>query len=159
IPGTSYPYTFNGRRPDGSSDVEGTWQWVVTATDDLGRPSTAQRTFTLNNTLGFVTVKPAILRAYPKVPSVVIGYRLSRTAKVTLGIQSAVGALVRTRATTTNLAGDVAVAWDGRDANGALVPTGAYVAHVIATSKIGTVDQSALFQVQRVAPPKKPKKR
>jgi hypothetical protein len=160
VPGSSYPYTFNGRRADGSSDLEGTWQWLVSATDDLGRASSAQRTFTLDNTLGFVSVKPAVLRAYPNGPSLVIGYRLSRTARVTVSIQNTVGALVRTLTTTTNVAGDVAVAWDGRNANGAVVPTGAYVAHVTATSKIGTVDQSVLFQVQRVAPPpkKKPKK-
>ena len=36
----------------GRPGAEGTWRFVVSATDDLGRASTMERTFSLNNTLG-----------------------------------------------------------------------------------------------------------
>src|SRR6266542_2679387 len=52
VPGV-YAITWTGRRPDGTSDAEGVYHWVVQATDDEGRPSTVDRRFAINNTLGF----------------------------------------------------------------------------------------------------------
>jgi hypothetical protein len=36
----------------------GRWRWVVTAVDDLGRKSSVERSFWLNDTLGYMRVAP-----------------------------------------------------------------------------------------------------
>src|SRR5262249_52891619 len=41
---------------DGAGAPEGRYHWNVTATDDQGQVSTADRAFTLDNTLGFLRV-------------------------------------------------------------------------------------------------------
>jgi hypothetical protein len=156
----NYPFTFTGRRSDGSAETAGRWQWLVTAVDDRGQASSAERDFTLNDTLGFLAVKPGLLKVWKGGPNrLVVSYRLARPARVTVSIESSVGAPVRTLISATAPAGDVAVEWDGLDSEAIPVPTGAYVVRVSATNQIGTVDQSALFRVQRVAPPKKPVKK
>ena len=40
----------------------GRWRWVVTATDDLGQKSSVERSFWLNDTLGFMRVAPTAVK-------------------------------------------------------------------------------------------------
>src|SRR5207302_7505212 len=50
-PGT-YPFTWTGRTADGRPELEGRWQWFVTATDDQGQTSSIDRIFWLNDSIG-----------------------------------------------------------------------------------------------------------
>ena len=49
-PGT-YRFSWSGATTTSTPAVEGLWRFAVTATDDQGRVSQAERTFALNNTL------------------------------------------------------------------------------------------------------------
>ena len=62
----TYPLDWPGVRADGTPELEGRWRWMVTATDDTGAASTAERAFQLNRTLGFAApVVPAACRSAP----------------------------------------------------------------------------------------------
>jgi len=54
-PGT-YRFTWPGTRPDGSVEAEGKWRFNVSATDTTGQSSSADRLFTLNQTLANLTL-------------------------------------------------------------------------------------------------------
>ena len=71
------------------STQEGTWRWDVSATDDLGRTSTIERTFRYDTTLRAVAVPRSATR------SVRVGFTLARPAQVTLRIETASGVVVR----------------------------------------------------------------
>ena len=70
-------------------DVEGTWRWRITATDDQNRQSVAERPFLVDYTLSAL-----------KVPGVAhelkVGFTLSRPASVVLQIETKDGAVVAT---------------------------------------------------------------
>ena len=149
-PGT-YPFHWNARRADGSPEQEGTWAFVVSAVDDLGRSSSVERDFTLDLTLGSpTTIAPALTVPRPK-PRPVASFVLTRSARVTTRIETPSGVLVRKLGTVTAGPGTLTVAWDGKAASGASVYSGRYVAHVTATSPIGTSDLEATFVVRRSA--------
>ena len=139
--GTRQPgvYGFTWR----SIDQEGTWHWNVKATDDLGRASTADRTFRYDLTLGALSV------AGPARVPVRVSFTLARSASVTLRIETASGAVVTTSAPTTFESGPQSLAWDGTASTGAAAPAALYVARVIATSSTGTSDLTARFRLRR----------
>ena len=149
-PGT-YPFQWNARRADGTPEQEGTWAFVVGATDDLGRASSVERDFTLDLTLGSpAAVSPAL--AVPRAkPRAVATFALTRRARVTTRIETPAGIVVRTLGTALAGPGTLTVAWDGKAASGASVYSGRYVAHVIAVGPIGTSELSATFVVRRRA--------
>jgi flagellar hook assembly protein FlgD len=113
---------------DGKDQPEGNWTFRVVAQDDLGRSSTAERQFSLNNTLGFVTARASGKR-------VVAGFKLSRPARVAVRIETPGGAVVRALPARNFSAGDGSVTWTGR--------RGRYVISVTATNAIGSVEQTA----------------
>lgn len=125
-------------------DSEGTWQWQVAATDDLGRASTAERTFRYDTTLHGLAV-PRSARG-----RLAVAFTLARSAAVTLRIETPSGVPVRTVAAGRLAPGSHSVAWDGRLAAGTRAFGGTYVAHVGATSSVGTSDLSASFVFRRV---------
>ncbi|HEV8687961.1 MAG TPA: phosphodiester glycosidase family protein [Gaiellaceae bacterium] len=126
--------------------AEGTWRFVVDATDDLGRASSADRTFSLNTTLAALRVEtPTATRNAPLRAS----FTLSRPAQVRSAILSANGAVVRTLAARNLPAGGQSVTWNGRNAYGSLVHTGRYQVRVTAQSDVGSVSQTAPFAFRR----------
>jgi hypothetical protein len=125
-PGT---YRFNW---DGAGQPEGAWIFRVVADDDLGRRSTADRQFSLNNTLGFLTARASGRR-------VVADFKLARPARVVLRIETPGGALVRTLPTRSLPAGDGTASWTGRP--------GRYVLSVTATNDLGAVELTAPFRL------------
>jgi hypothetical protein len=134
------------RIPWAGPGAEGTWRFVVDATDDLGRTSTADRTFALNTTLAALRVQtPTVTRRAPLRAS----YTLSRSAQVRSAILSAKGAVVRTLATQNLGAGAQTVTWNGRNAYGSLVHTGRYQVRVTAQNEAGSVSQTAAFGFRR----------
>jgi hypothetical protein len=107
---------------------EGVYHWNVTATDDLGRASTDDRRFTVDNTLGFLRTSPGARR---------IGFTLVRDADIQIIIQTPGGNILRMIAVGNRAAGAQSVGWDGRDARHRRVARGTYVVRIAARSVIG----------------------
>jgi Phosphodiester glycosidase len=125
-PGT---YRFNW---DGAGQPEGAWTFRVVADDDLGRRSTAERQFSFNNTLGFLTARASGRR-------VAAGFKLARSARVVVRIETPGGALVRALPARSLPAGDGTASWMGRP--------GRYVLSVTATNDLGAVELTAPFRL------------
>ena len=99
-PGT---YAFSA----GTFDREGTWQWDISATDDLGRTSTVERTFRFDTTLRALAVPRSARQA-------VASASRSRPAQVTLRIETRSGAVVRALPGVALQPGARSLLWDGR---------------------------------------------
>jgi hypothetical protein len=135
----SYAFTYS------SFDVEGTWHWNVTATDDLKRTSTIDRPFRYDTTLRGLTA-PRSARG-----AATFRFTLARPASVKLRIETRGGVVVR-ELTPVNLpSGPAAVTWDGRLPHGTRAYGGTYVAHLFVTSSVGASDLSVQFGFRRVA--------
>ena len=70
VPGKPRPESANraltrsrGRaaRPKAPPETEGQWRWVINATDDQAQESKVERSFDLNNTIGYLRVRPPAL--------------------------------------------------------------------------------------------------
>jgi hypothetical protein len=157
-PGT-YPLDWSGTKPDGTPALEGRWRWIVTATDDAGQASSAERVFQLNKTLGFPAPVPPALAVPRPTPRGVASFRLTRAATVTTRIETTSGALLRTLPKQRAAAGELEVGWDGLTDSGAVVYSGRFVAEVTATNELGSVTLGATFSVRRLPPPPPPKPR
>jgi hypothetical protein len=135
-PGT-YSFTAN------TFDHEGTWRWDVSATDDLGRTSTIERTFRFDTTLQALAV-PRTARK-----TVRVGFTLTRPAQVTLRIEATGGLLLRALPAASLQPGAEAIRWDGKLPGGSLAFAGTYVAHLLVASDVGTSERSVSFRLQR----------
>jgi hypothetical protein len=154
-PGT-YRYTWAGRRPDGSLEQLGRWRWVVNALDDQGQPSEVERAFSLNDTIGYLRVRPRVYRPAVARARFVATVRLVRPARVLLFIETRSGTVLRRVVRNSAPAGNLSLAWDGRTTRGGLVYSGTYVARVRALNAAGAMDLKRTFSVRR---PFKPPKR
>jgi hypothetical protein len=154
-PGT-YRYTWAGRRPDGSLEQLGRWRWVVNALDDQGQPSEVERAFSLNDTIGYLRVRPRLYRPAVGRARFVATVRLVRPARVLLFIETRSGTVLRRVVRNSAPAGNLSLAWDGRTTRGGLVYSGTYVARVRALNAAGAMDLKRTFSVRR---PFKPPKR
>jgi hypothetical protein len=122
-----YRFTWNG-----AGQPEGAWTFRVTADDDLGRHSVADRQFPLNSTLGFLEARVGGKR-------VTAAFKLARAARVTARIETSAGAIVRTLPTRNMQVGDGSIAWAGR--------AGRYVFSVTAVNDAGSVELTAPFRL------------
>jgi flagellar hook assembly protein FlgD len=125
---------WNGTNADGSPAAEGIWRFLVAATDDLGRSSTAERDFTLDETLGSLTVTPY---SGPQTAVGTVAFRLTRPARVVATVERRNGIVVATLLRRALGRGPQTVLWNGRIVGGRPAPSGAYQIHVSATSVIG----------------------
>jgi hypothetical protein len=133
---------WSGTNPDGTVAAEGTWRFIVTATDDRGLTTTAERDFGLDDTLGsLVVTRPA------RQGAVTATFQLARAASVAVTVERRNGIAVATLLGRTLEPGPQTVSWDGRAANGKPVPNGGYQLRVEATSSVGTVALVAPFIV------------
>jgi hypothetical protein len=147
-----YRFAFAGgaRRGGQASEPEGRWRWDVTAVDSDGRRSTAARSFSLNNTLGFISVRPTLMRVTRRRGGrLLIGFQLTRPARVSVTINSKTGQLLRVVRNANAPAGRVEVLWNGRYPNGRTVFSGNYVVKVVATNRVGRVELARSFRVRR----------
>jgi phosphodiester glycosidase/flagellar hook capping protein FlgD len=148
-----YRFAFGGtaaRRSGQAAEPEGRWRWAITAVDADGRRSTATRSFSLNNTLGFITVRPTRLTVSRRRGGrLLIGFTLTRPARVSVTINSKTGQLLRVVRNANAQAGKVEVLWNGRYPNGKTVFSGSYVAKVVATNRVGRVELARSFRVRR----------
>jgi hypothetical protein len=121
---------------------------VINAVDDQGQQSKVERVFYLNNTLGYLRVKPSRMIVRRRGGSLRVRFRLAHSARVTLTIETASGARVRT--ITRRLgAGQVSVRWNGRYGNGVRAFSGPYVARVQSTNAFGPAKLERRFFVRR----------
>src|SRR5207244_8466972 len=116
------------------------------ATDDLARDSSMERSFWVNDTLGFVTVAPRSARARR---GVVARFRLTHPAKVVGSIRTRRGALVRRLGPFKLGGGKRTIRWSGRYRSGRLAYPGAYMFDVLATNAYGPVDVAKPFSIRR----------
>ena len=136
----SYGVTWDGSNPDGSPAPEGKYRFSVSASDDLGRSSTAGRQFTLDDTLGFVRVGRNA-RA--------VSFRLARAAKIRVTVETLGGEIMRTVAAGPRSAGAVSVRWNGRDGRHKRLARGTYVVRVAATSSVGLSQLQHVVRISR----------
>jgi hypothetical protein len=146
-----YRFAFAGTRNRSSAvEPEGRWRWTIAATDSEGRRSTADRVFSLNNTLGFITVQPLRVTVRKKRGGrLTIGFTLTRPARVNVTITSKTGQLLRVIRNANAPAGKVVVLWNGKYPNGKPVFSGTYVAKVVATNSVGRAELARSFRVRR----------
>ena len=146
-PGT-YKLAWNGRTDQGSPEPEGRWRWVINAVDDQQQQSRVERLFYLNNTLGFLKVKPARVVLRKRGGSVRVRFRLAHSAQVTLTIRTASGARVRTIRKRLR-AGQTSIRWNGRYGNGVRAFSGSYIAQVQTSNAFGPAKLERRFFVRR----------
>jgi hypothetical protein len=130
-----YHVVWNGTDAAGARAPEGTYRFSVTATDDLARSSSINRSFALDDTLGFVRLARNA-RA--------ISFTLARDATIRVTVETLGGEILSTVAAGSRAAGAVTVRWNGRDGRRKRLRHGMYLVRVAATSEIG------LSQLRRV---------
>jgi Phosphodiester glycosidase/FlgD Ig-like domain len=144
-----YRFDWAGRA-NGTPEPEGRWRFAVTAVDSEGRSSTASRTFRLNNTLGYISVRPlrAVVRR-KRGGRVTIGFQLTRPARVSIAITSRTGQLLRVIRNAQVRAGRAVATWNGKYPNGKSVFSGQYVARITAINSAGRAELARAFTVRR----------
>jgi hypothetical protein len=146
-PGT-YKLSWNGRTPEGASEPEGRWRWVINAVDDQQQQSKVERLFYLNNTLGYLKVNPRRVVLHKRGGSVRFRFRLAHPAAVTLTIRTASGARVKTIRKRLR-AGQTSIRWNGRYGNGVRAFSGSYIAQVQTSNAFGPAKLERSFFVRR----------
>ena len=131
--------------------AEGRWRFVVQGTDDEGEQSQASRAFSVNNTLGHLSLSARALNLSPKRATAPLGiqFQLAHAARLHVVVQRAGGAAVRTLYAASHDPGSVSASWDGRDGRGVLVGTGTYVVRVAASNSLGNVGLTGTVAVKR----------
>jgi flagellar hook assembly protein FlgD len=146
-----YKFAFaGGSNRAGAAEPEGRYRWSITAVDAEGRRSTAERSFSLNNTLGFLSVQPSRMTVRRKRGGrLLIGFTLTRPARVSVTITSKTGQLLRVVRNFNARAGKSAVLWNGKYPSGKPVFAGTYVAKVVAINLVGRAELARSFRVRR----------
>jgi len=108
---------------EGAASVEGSWRFSVTATDDLGHTTTANRQFALNNTLGSLQVTP-------KGGGATATFQLAHAASVTVTVEKGNGIVLATLLSKKLEVGPQSVTWTGQSSSG-------YRIRVVAANAIG----------------------
>jgi flagellar hook assembly protein FlgD len=121
---------------------------VVNATDDRAQQSRVERSFDLNNTIGYLRVRPSRVVVHRGGGNLQVGFRLARPALVTVTIETASGARVRTIRGRRG-AGQMSIRWNGRYANGVRAFAGRYVARVQTSNAFGRAELERRFTVRR----------
>jgi hypothetical protein len=147
IPGV-YRLTWSGRTAAGAAEPEGLWRWVINAIDDTNQQSKIERAFYLNNTLGYLRIKPSRVVVRRRSGSLRVGFRLAHPALVTVTIETKSGATVRTIRRRLR-AGETSIRWNGRYGNGVRAFSGPYVARVKTSNNFGRAELTRRFSVRR----------
>ena len=125
----------------GSLAPEGKWTFTVTGTDDRKVTTTAQRTFSLDDTLSSLTLRIG-RQGLPRA-----AFELTRKAAVLVQIERPNGVAVARRLKATLDPGSYSVRWNGR-IDDRRAPGGRYQVDVRATSSVGTSSLTAGFSLR-----------
>ena len=126
----------------GSPAPEGTWTLSITATDDRNVTTSAQRTFSLDDTLSSLTLQPGA----GGLPTAT--FQLTRPAKLLVQVERPTGVPVATLRSGESAAGPVQATWHGKSGK-RRAPGGRYQVVVQATSSVGTSSLAAPFTYRR----------
>jgi flagellar hook assembly protein FlgD len=149
-PGNTKITVANGTEPpgiqtftwDGSNGAtpapEGQWTFTVTATDDRKVTTTAERTFSLDDTLSSLAVT-AGSRGLATAT-----FQLTRPANVVVRVERPNGVQLASLGSGARAAGPQQVTWRGRIGK-RRAPGGRYQVDVVATSSVGTSSLAAQF--------------
>jgi len=150
-PGTyAFQWPVSAKKRRAQDEPLGRWRWVVSATDTGGQSSSVERSFWLNDTLGFMSVAPRSVRLRPKTRTAVVArFKLAAPARVTASIFTKSGILIRRLPAKNLAAGTRTLAWNGRFQNGRLVYRGTYLFKVFAQNSFGPVDLGQTFVIRR----------
>ena len=140
---------WNAETAAGTPEVEGAWKFTVTAVDDQGRTTSADRQFAVNDTLGSLQATPVAAQLSASQNALTTAFQLAHAATVTATIETRTGIVIATLLDAKLQPGPQQVLWDGRTWTGALAFTGAYQVRVVAQNSIGTVSLVAPFTARR----------
>lgn len=131
--------------------AEGSWKLVVSAVDERGLASRAERAFSVNNTLGHLSLSTTRLELRKRRPaSLAIAFRTAHWADVQVTVEDARRRVVRTLLGPVNRKpGRFLLSWNGRGATGGLVAPGTYRVRVLATNRLGKVELAGSVVVER----------
>jgi len=128
---------------------QGRWRWVVNATDADGVKSKIERTFRVNNTLGFLELSsPTVKVRKKRGGSLGVSFKLAKRARVVVTVQDR-GRVVRTLLSRWKSRGVVGLTWNTRAEGGQVVLPGGYEIVVEARNKLGIVELSRPVEVRR----------
>jgi Phosphodiester glycosidase/FlgD Ig-like domain len=119
---------------------EGQWRWVAHAVDDRGRESIMDRSFALNNTLGFLFVSKTRMAVDSRTGGrVQLSVRLAHDANLRFAVQNG-----RSRDVRLLFGGDLGpgtygVMWNGKNNAGRVVAPGTYTVYAQARNELGRV--------------------
>lgn len=146
---TSGRIVWNGRDRFGHVVPDGWYRFSVTGTDAFGNRTTTSSSVVVDRTIGFLRWTGAF---YPQDGDALasasnVSFRLTRTARTTLHIYDASGALVRSAWTNAlQGAGSYRWTWNGKNGSGSYVSAGRYTAVLRATTTLGTTTlQQAVY--------------
>jgi flagellar hook assembly protein FlgD len=131
----------------GANEPEGQWRFSVTATDDRGQTSTADRLFSVNETLGNLSVRPTSFRLGKQ--RLTGSVTLAHAAQLAVTVETATGVVLRVLARKAVKPGTFAFSWDGRNGARRLVSRGRMQIHVVATNTLGRAELYAPFTARR----------
>ncbi len=132
---------WDGRASDGRRVSDGRYAFRVDVRDAGGNRTVASTAVVVDRTAGFLRWSRSF---YPQdgddlARNAALTWSLARDATTTLRLYDAGGRLVRTVWTGRHQsAGDRRWTWDGRRADGVMVPQGLYVARLTVASSLGT---------------------
>jgi Phosphodiester glycosidase/FlgD Ig-like domain len=138
----------NGAAP--GSPPDGRWTFTVAATDDEGAASSATRRFWVNSTLGYLRLAPRTLALRARGGKVRIGWTLTRTARVTVRVETASGTLLRTVARGTYRPGRASAVWNGMRKDGRPAFGGTYQVVVSAENAVGSISLTQELRIRRL---------
>jgi hypothetical protein len=128
----------------------GRWRWSVSATDDQGQSSSVSRVFWVNDTLGFLRVRPRVARIRAHHRNLVLaGFKVVHAARVTGSVWTRSGVLVRRIGPVSMKPGNRSLRWNGRYRSGGLAYPGRYVFKVYSRNAFGPLTLSQNFSVRR----------
>ena len=138
---TSWKGTWDGRTASGAKVADGTYTFRVAVKDAGGNARTVNTNVVVDRTAGFLGWSGAF---YPQdvdalKPTSVVSWKQVRTAATTLAIVDASGnVILQVWSGRSLVAGTHAWTWNGRRADGSLVPQGRYLARLTVASSLGT---------------------
>jgi spore germination protein YaaH/flagellar hook assembly protein FlgD len=134
--------TWTGRDSHGDPVPDGHYTLSIGVRDRAGNLAVRNLVVLVDRTAGYLRWSPSLF--YPQdrdrlAQSATASFRLTRTTTTTLRVYDAAGAFVRTLWADRSLgAGTWSASWNGRGANGAMVPRGRYRLILTARSVLGT---------------------
>jgi flagellar hook assembly protein FlgD len=145
-----HTFTFTGKGADGGALAEGDYRFTVSATDDQGRRSSAERAFALNNTLSSLVANPSLVRVRKGArDALAVSFTLARAATVTATIETRTGVVIRKLDGGKLSEGPQKLLWDGRTGGGGLAFNGSYLVRVTAANSVGRVELTQPFVARR----------